>query len=88
MAKKTITVPVTLHAPGKKFRPFKFDAEGGVLEGRYDVVEYPPMTPVELDADEADELLARYAGHEGVGEVKTVGGPDLLPAPAADTDVA
>jgi hypothetical protein len=69
MATKWIKVPVTVHVPGPKFKPFDFDNNGGVKSGFYDIVEVPPLTPVELDAAEADKLLARYANDERACEV-------------------
>ena len=60
MATKTIKVPVTLHLPAKDHVPFTWGALGEVTKGKYSIDVIPPNTPVELDADEADALLARY----------------------------
>jgi hypothetical protein len=74
MATKTIKVPVTLHQAGKANKPFKYDNNGAVIEGKYDYIEVAPNTPVPVDADEADALLARYGGEEVKAEA--------APAPA------
>ena len=100
MATKWIKVPVTLHVPGKNFKPFKWDSNGGVVEGNYDIVEVPPLTPVELDAEEADRLLARFADAGGAeataeeiaalkaGGKKTKAALVVEPAPASDAPAA
>lgn len=63
-ATKTIRTKVTLHAPAKDFVPFEFDNNGAVTKGKYAVDAFPPGTPVTLDADEADAILARFGGEE------------------------
>ncbi|MGU3665812.1 hypothetical protein ACLBX9_16660 [Methylobacterium sp. A49B] len=64
MATKTIVANVTLHLPGKGHEPFKIDANGAVAGGKYVVKAVPPGTPAELDADEADALIAAKMAEE------------------------
>lgn len=78
MATKTITASITLHVPGKQFKPFVFSDTGVAKEGKYDVVEVAPGNPVTLDADEADRLIAR-----GVAEVYEAPTPTEAPEPVA-----
>lgn len=54
MTTKTIISKSTIHIPGPDYRP----------PLKIDIKEIPPGTPVELDAEEADRLIAR-----GVAEV-------------------
>lgn len=61
---KTVTTTVTLGVPG--------DEPGAI---RY----VPPGVPVTLDADEADQILARFGGAEVEDEA------DDAPAPVART---
>ncbi|RVU13159.1 hypothetical protein [Methylobacterium oryzihabitans] len=64
MALKKIIPAVALHRPKKDFKPFEYDTLGGVLGGKYSVEVVAPGTPVEIDADEADELIARGLAQE------------------------
>lgn len=58
MATKTIRANVTLHLPGDGYKPTNIDAVGNSSGGKYVVKEVPPGTPVEVEADEADALIA------------------------------
>lgn len=58
MATKKIVTSVTLHIPAKGHAPFEFDAFSNRIGGKYVVEEVPPGSVVELDADEADALIA------------------------------
>lgn len=62
MATKTIKIPSTLHALDleKSDLPVRYDINYARVRGKIVVKEHPPMTPVELDAEEADRLLAHY----------------------------
>lgn len=64
MATKTIRANVTLHLPGAGHAPFAIDANGAITGGKYIVKEVAPGTPVELDADEADALIAAKVAEE------------------------
>jgi hypothetical protein len=60
MATKTITLPITCGVAGKVSK----DKDGNVtaVETKY----IPPGTPITLDADEADKLVAQHGGAEVV----------------------
>jgi hypothetical protein len=58
MATKKIVTSVTLHIPAKGHTPFEFDAFSNRIGGKYAIDEVPPGSVVELDADEADALIA------------------------------
>ena len=62
MAQKTITCDRTLHIPGSKFVPFEYDINGAHAKGKYDVQEVLPGMEVTLDADEADDYIAKFGG--------------------------
>ena len=79
MATKTITATVTLHVPAPDFVPFKFSDSGVATEGKYSITAYAPGTPVTIDAEEADALIAR-------GVATEVPAPaSAEPAPSAKT---
>jgi hypothetical protein len=62
MRTKWIKVPVTLiEIDGKRAIPLQNSAMGRQVN-----TEHPPMTAVEIEADEADRLLARDASHGAV----------------------
>ena len=67
MATKKITASVTLHVPDKGHTPFTYDALGG-REGVYKARQVAPGTPVDLDEDEAADLIARGLAEEIVPE--------------------
>jgi hypothetical protein len=58
MATKKIVTSVTLHIPAKGHTPFEFDAFSNRIGGKYAVDEVTPGSVVEMDADEADALIA------------------------------
>ena len=58
MATKKIVASVTLHVPATGHMPFKFDAFSNRTAGAYKIEEIAPGTPVDLDGDEADALIA------------------------------
>lgn len=58
MATKKIVTNVTLHIPAKGHTPFEFDAFSNRIGGKYVVEEVTPGSVVEMDADEADALIA------------------------------
>jgi hypothetical protein len=67
--KRIIAHNSTIHAPGPNYRPKQWDAAGHVIDhGSYDIIAYPPGTIVELDAAEADALLAKP--HLDIEEVR------------------
>lgn len=75
MATKKITASVTLHVPDRGHIPFTYDALGG-RDGIYKAKEVLPGTPVDLDEDEAADLIKRGLAEEVVPE---------KPAPKAST---
>ena len=87
MPTKTIVSTVTLHVPGPKFVPFKFSDSGFATEGKYDIVEAAPGTPVTLDAEEADALIKRGVAEEYAAPAPApaviVASPPPAPADAA-----
>lgn len=83
MATKTITATVTLHVPGPNFKPFTFNDSGFRTGGNYDVVEAAPGTPVTLDEDEADRLIARGIAEEYVAPTPASAPTPVVAAPAA-----
>lgn len=72
MATKKIVASVTLHQPAKGHTPFEFDAFSNRTGGTYKIEEVAPGTPVDIDADEADALIA-------------AGKAELFEEPKADT---
>lgn len=85
MATKTITTTVALHAPGRKHKPFKYDA-GSRVEGFYDAEVTEPGKPVTLDADEADAILKRFGGKEITADGEKVVEPAATLPPKVTTD--
>ena len=65
--KKRIVTTVTVHAPGPDNVPFTHSDSGRITAGLYHGIAYSPGWPVELDATEADKLLAKHGG-EVVGD--------------------
>lgn len=69
MSTKWIVVPVSLFEIGGKTSMPRIDpVTGREMPGWRVPIDHPPMTPIELDADEADKLLALYAA-QGAREV-------------------
>jgi hypothetical protein len=66
MTKLWITTPITVHVPGKHFSPSARPFGDGmyILEGAPEVIVCPPNTPVELDSDEAERIIARWGGQK------------------------
>lgn len=58
MATKKIVAGATLHVPHKDFKPYDFDSLGNRSGGNYKIVEFAPGDVLDLDADEADALIA------------------------------
>ncbi len=87
MATKKIVASVTLHLPAKDHVPFKFDAFGNRIGGKLSVDEVAPGSVIEIDADEADALVAaeRAAPYE---EKTEVAAPAADPKKTAATDTA
>lgn len=83
MATKKIVASVTLHLPAKDHVPFKFDAFGNRVGGKLSVDEVAPGSVIEIDAEEADALIA--AERATAYEDKSVA---AAAAPAADGKVA
>jgi hypothetical protein len=66
-AKKWIKVPVTLIEVDERHSiPLQNSASGQAPQGRQVNIEHAPMTSVEVEAAEADRLLALYAAHGAV----------------------
>lgn len=78
MATKKIVASVTLHVPAKGHTPFEFDAFSNRTAGEYKIDEVPPGTPIDLDGDEADALIA--AGKAELYEEPKVEAPAKAPA--------
>ena len=75
--KKTIVAPVTIHQPVEGHIPYKFDGNGGIIEGHYKVAELPPGSEVTMEASEADAILrrfpeARVVDHPGEGKTPAI----------------
>ena len=81
MATRTVTASVTLHVPGPSFLPFEYNDAGIALKGKYDITEVPPGTPVKLDADEADALIARGVAEDYVAPSVAKASKDQPPPP-------